>query len=164
MRESSSWQDILRSNHWGDSFLTGDDFAAFIEAETAINTEILRALGFEPAGGYAAVGPWVFPWIIGVLSAISALGLVATRGRGAAKEAMQWRPLAGTAILLAAYFLLIEPAGYFMATAAFFVAQARLLGSRSWRRDLLLGVALAASIYGVFTFLLQKTLPAGVFG
>ena len=164
MRESQAWQDILRSNHWDDSLLAGAELEKFIEEETATNTVILRAIGFEPDGGYAAVGPWVFPWMIGILLVVSSVGLFLTRTSGVSADLSQWQTLAGTALLLAGYFVLFEPVGYFLSTAAFITGEARLLGSRRWGRDLIVSLVLVGVIYAAFNGVLNKGLPAGIFG
>ena len=45
MRESSAWQDILVSNDWQDSFLTGEEFEEFLDEEARTVEVILRAIG-----------------------------------------------------------------------------------------------------------------------
>ena len=45
MHDSAEWQDALETNGWDDTFLTGDEFAAFIEEERQVTTTVLRDLG-----------------------------------------------------------------------------------------------------------------------
>ena len=45
MRESSTWQDIVRANDWEDSFLAGPAFEQFLSEEVATIDHILRAIG-----------------------------------------------------------------------------------------------------------------------
>ena len=45
MHESTEWQDALATNGWDDTFMTGDDFAAFIDEERTVTTTVLRDLG-----------------------------------------------------------------------------------------------------------------------
>ena len=45
MRESSAWQNILRTNDWQDSFLTGEEFEEFLDEEARRADVILRAIG-----------------------------------------------------------------------------------------------------------------------
>lgn len=63
---------------------------------------------------------------------------------------------------LAAYALLLVPAGYWQATTLFFVAVARVLGSRRLVRDVLAGLVLALATYFLFDRLLGITLPPGL--
>jgi putative tricarboxylic transport membrane protein len=63
---------------------------------------------------------------------------------------------------LVAYLLLLEPLGYVVATTAFFPPVARLLGSRSPLRDVVIGLGLALILYILFTQFLGVDLPAGV--
>ncbi|MDW5330195.1 tripartite tricarboxylate transporter TctB family protein [Plantactinospora sp. KLBMP9567] len=76
--------------------------------------------------------------------------------------AVRWLPpvLLGAALL--GYVLLLGPAGFVLASALFFVACARILGSRHWLRDVVVGVPLAVGVYYGFTRGLDITLPAGV--
>ena len=45
MRESAEWQEILRANHWEDSFLAGEAFGDFLRDEAVTVDETLRAIG-----------------------------------------------------------------------------------------------------------------------
>ncbi len=45
MHDSAEWQDALETNGWDDTFLTGDEFAAFIDEEREVTTTVLRDLG-----------------------------------------------------------------------------------------------------------------------
>ena len=137
----------------------------------------------EPEGGYAAVGPRVFPIVIGCTLVAVALWLalrgsktgasatprapaaptVSAAGALAAPDA-DWRTAAPSALLFLGYIVLLEPLGYLPATTAFIALESRLLGSRRWRRDLLAALAVAASVYTLFSLLLGLRLPAGFLG
>ena len=132
----------------------------------------------EPEGEYAAVGPRAFPVVIGLALAACAvwLGLrqgaaadrawsAADRGVPAGKGAStDWRAAAPAAVAFLAYIALLAPVGYVLATAVFIPLEARLLGSRSWRRDLIAGLVVTAFIYAVLGLLLGLRLPPGVLG
>ena len=136
----------------------------------------------EPEGGYAAVGPRVFPIAIGVAlvavalwTALRAHGAGAAPSSGAAKApaapasdaappAADWRAAAPSALLFLAYIALLEPLGYLLATTAFIALEARLLGSRRWGRDVLAALAVAVSVYALFSLLLGLRLPGGLLG
>ncbi len=63
---------------------------------------------------------------------------------------------------LIAYLLVLEPVGFALASAAFFIAAARILGSRHLLRDTVVGILLAFGVYFAFTTLLDVRLPPGV--
>ena len=46
MRDSSAWQAVLERRGWDGLDTTGDDFAAFLDAQEAELREIMEALGF----------------------------------------------------------------------------------------------------------------------
>ena len=142
----------------------------------------------EPEGGYAAVGPRVFP--IGIGTALAALGLwMALRANrtgaaatadarpasaggsgdtsapaGSPAPAADWRAAAPSALLFLAYAVLLEPAGYLPATTVFIALASRLLGSRRPGRDLLAAFVVTVSVYALFSLLLGLRLPAGFLG
>lgn len=66
------------------------------------------------------------------------------------------------AVLLVAYVLLLEHAGFVLSTAVFYLAASRVLGSRKWIRDIIVAVVLALGVYLAFTRLLDIVLPEGV--
>jgi putative tricarboxylic transport membrane protein len=45
MHDSKSWQDNLKKQDWTDAFLTGDQFASFLEEEDQRVTKVLRDIG-----------------------------------------------------------------------------------------------------------------------
>jgi putative tricarboxylic transport membrane protein len=81
-----------------------------------------------------------------------------------ARVRWNWRTPAGLTAALVGYSLAVEHsgAGYVLATAAFFVVAAWLLGSRRVGRDLVVGVTVPIVIYLGFTRLLDIPLPQGV--
>ena len=121
--------------------------------------------------GYAAVGPKVFPIIVGLGLLGSGLALLAAGGAARATTAdeagdeaalpVDWRTLGGLAGLLAAYVLLFQPLGFLLTSALFLPAGAWVLGNRAHGRAVLAGVLLSVTVYLVFTRLLGLELPAG---
>ena len=125
--------------------------------------------------GYAAVGPRVFPIIVGLglLGSGAALLVAAFRGRAGGDETpaaddaappaipADWPTLGGMAALLAAYVLLFQPLGFILTSIAFLVAGAWALGSRSPVRDVVAAVLVSLVTYVVFTRLLGLELPGG---
>jgi putative tricarboxylic transport membrane protein len=57
--------------------------------------------------------------------------------------------------------VLLEPAGFIVASSILFVCTARGFGSRRWARDAFLGLALSTGAYFLFTRALSLSLPAG---
>jgi putative tricarboxylic transport membrane protein len=137
-----------------------------------------QALMLREGPGYAAVGPRVFPVVVGLglllsglaisvsaawaLRRLGAAGTMAAPIEGEAAEPTDWRTLLAAAVALAAYVALFLPLGFVLASTAFLVASARILGSRSPLRDLASGLGLSIVAYLVFTRLLGLELPAGL--
>jgi putative tricarboxylic transport membrane protein len=123
-------------------------------------------------GGYSTSGPRFVPLLVAIgLIALSALYLartfirpdVALAERAAQEDAAtHWATPGLIMAALLAYAFLLEPIGYPLATAAVFVAIARLLGSRSIVRDVLVGLVLGFGLYTAFTQYLGVSLPAGL--
>jgi putative tricarboxylic transport membrane protein len=121
-----------------------------------------QALQFREGPGFAVVGPRVFPAIVGIGLTISGLALAILPGpRAEAETPTDWRTLLLMAAALAVYVALYLPLGFPIASVAFFVAGAWILGSRAPVRDLVSGVLLVGVVYLVFTQLLTIDLPAG---
>ena len=137
----------------------------------------------EPQAEYSAVGPRAFPVAIGFALAACAIwigfrrsaggdaastacdpdGLAGERVPAHEGDSADWRAAAPAAAAFLAYLALLAPVGYLLATAVFIPLEARLLGSRSWRRDVIAGLAVTAAIHAVLGLLLGLRLPAGVF-
>ncbi|MEU6781052.1 tripartite tricarboxylate transporter TctB family protein [Nonomuraea angiospora] len=137
---------------------------------------LAQAFAIPQGEGYQAVGPRAFPLLVGVgLAVVSVIGVVqafrpgtrepgpaTTEVGGEAEEKPHWPSVLLLIGSLAGYALLLVPAGYWQATTAFFVAVARVLGSRRLVRDVLVGLALALATYFLFDRLLGISLPPGL--
>lgn len=122
---------------------------------------------------YAKVGPRVIPYIIGV--GLVALGLwLATealtgRTAGPSEESedvdptlpTDWPTVGILAAALVAYLLLIERAGFIVASVLLFFGAAFAMGSRRYPRDAAIAVVLAVAVFYVFTEGLNLRLPEG---
>ena len=125
-----------------------------------------------PGEGFDPQGPRFFPlcvvlaWLL--LSAIylaTHIGKIIRTGKGeAAEKFARMVPAAILVIALIVYALVLDSVGYLIATALFFVAAARVLGSRNWARDITVGVLLSAVVYFSFTQALGVRLPEGILG
>ena len=83
--------------------------------------------------------------------------------RSAEEDAVtHWATPALLVVAMVAYALLMEPLGYILSTALFFLPVARLLGSRSLVRDVIVGLVLAVGLFTAFTQYLGVSLPAGL--
>ncbi|GGM49973.1 tripartite tricarboxylate transporter TctB family protein [Dactylosporangium sucinum] len=122
--------------------------------------------------GVTLGGPTLAPIIVtGLWVAVAAaylLGQVRRRTRATEGTTTNWRTpfVLLAAIVGYAVVLKYTVVGYVLSTAAFVLLCAQLLGTRPLRevivRDLVTAIALALTIYLVFTRLLGIALPAGV--
>jgi putative tricarboxylic transport membrane protein len=123
---------------------------------------------------YATVGPRTIPFIVGaglVLTglwlAVEALTGRTTVGTSESEDAdptlpTDWRTVGLLGLVLIAYLLLIERAGFVIASTVLFVGAASAMGSRRYVRDSVIGVLLALALYLQFSRGLGLNLPAGV--
>jgi putative tricarboxylic transport membrane protein len=123
---------------------------------------------------YSKVGPRVIPYIVGagliivgVWLAYEALTGRASSDANESEDAdptlpTDWRTVGLLALALLAYLVLIERAGFIIASAALFVMAAFAMGSRRLARDIALGVILATVLFVVFNRGLGLSLPAGI--
>ncbi len=131
------------------------------------------AFAISVAQSYSRVGPRFFPFLVaaGLLLCGLLLLIQALRGRAAPPEEGEdidpdappdLRAVGTIAAALFVYVLILEVAGFVVASALLFWGVAVAFGSRSWLRDPLVGLALALTVYLAFTRLLGLRLPAGV--
>jgi len=126
---------------------------------------------------YARVGPRAIPYIVGAGLVVVGCWLLfeALTGRGTAAPAgdsedvdpslpTDWRTVGLLTLALAAYLVLIEPAGFVVASTLLFAGAAFAMGSRRPLRDVAIGLVVAVALYLGFTRGLDLNLPAGVLG
>lgn len=123
------------------------------------------------AAGYAQVGPGVMPRVVGlgllVLGALLAWQAL-TGGYRDFDEAAQrslrtdWLAFALVSGGLLVYGLLVERAGFVIASAILYAMVARAFFSPRWLVNLAIGFVLAACIYLLFDKGLGLSLPPGV--
>jgi putative tricarboxylic transport membrane protein len=123
---------------------------------------------------YSKVGPRVIPYIVGGGLIVVGIWLAveALTGRVASVSTesedvdptlpTDWRTVGLLALALIAYLLLIERAGFVIASAVLFAGAAFAMGSRRFARDIVIGVLLAVVLYLGFTRGLGLRLPAGL--
>jgi len=129
------------------------------------------AWSLPAGGGYAQVGPGVVPRIVGgVLLLLGAMLLreALTGGyRGVDEEAevhlpMDWWAFGWVTAGIIVYGVLVERAGFLIASTILFVAVARGFSSRRWLSNAAIGLAIATFIFAVFNYGLGLQLPPGV--
>ncbi len=114
-----------------------------------------------PDGQYSALGPELFPILIGVGLLSGTLWIATT---GAKTTSVNWRGVGAAAVTFLAYLALLPVVGFLPATVPFVTLEARVLGSHHWRRDLVVAVLLAAAVHGLLTYVLGVRLPRGLLG
>jgi putative tricarboxylic transport membrane protein len=123
-----------------------------------------------PGEGIETDGPRFLPLVALVVWTALSLGYLGQqvvafvrRSPGLPSEPFERMPMVALMVaLLVGYGLVLNPVGYLVSTSVFFVATARVLGSRHLTRDTVVGVLLTVGVYFVFTQALGVRLPAGV--
>lgn len=138
-------------------------------ALVVLGVVMVREAFTVPVGADLISGPRLFPVVITVVFlALAACYLVQELvkvGRSLTTHGERlgdWQRVAAMTGLLLAYGLVLEPVGYILSTFVLFLGGCWLLGSRAWRRDVIVGVGLSLGIYLLFTQLLAVRLPPGV--
>ena len=126
--------------------------------------------------GYSGVGPNFFPWLIACVLSVCGIGMVwqAQRGGWAHRDEPEgavlgdWRAFAWVSAGILLNALLITTIGFILsctlcfvlAVRGFHTSQGRVDRSiKSWLRDALIGLAIAAPVYWMFGKLLAINLP-----
>jgi putative tricarboxylic transport membrane protein len=135
---------------------------------------LIETQDIRVAKAYSKVGPRVIPTIVGwgaiVIGAWYAIDVL--RGNTAAPSddaedadptlPADWGTLAGLATALVLYALLMKTAGYVVASTIMFWVAAWSMGSRSYLRDALIGLAVSVASYYAFKEGLNIRLPQGI--
>jgi putative tricarboxylic transport membrane protein len=122
-----------------------------------------------PGGpGYSGVGPKWFPWLVAAGLLLVGAGLLYEARAGAVAHPagfdLDLPPALTVTAGLVLQMVLMEPAGFVIATTFLFVAVAHALGSRRFAFNAAVGLVLCLFTYFVFTRGLGLILPAGVLG
>ena len=163
MAASPEWKAAMERSGWADIYMEGDRFARFITDETRRVAPIVASAG-------RARGPDWFELVVlsGFALALVAVGLGHANRRSASpplelRSDSNTGALATLALALVADAVLINAAGFVIASAAMFVLTARAFGSRRAGRDAVIGLVLAAAVHLGFTRGLGVSLPTGIF-
>jgi len=168
-RNSSTWQDIVKRNNWQDSFLTGDDFAQFILDDNEQTQHIVALGGLGSGGeGYAYIGPFFFPLIAGGGLLICSLFLLGTyiknrqlspRVSNKNEPSTNLHKFYLASITIALYLVGLAYLGFIFVTPIFIPVTSKILGSKSIKRDIIIGLILTALITIIFENFLNVIVP-----
>jgi len=171
MVASSQWRETMAKYRWSDRYLAGPAFARFMATEEARVQGILARLGSgETASSSGPVGRYPLFVLVGVVvsAAFSAGGMIRSRARAARMGAAEhgagagWRGAALVATAAGVDLLLLDRAGFVIASTALFWVTARAFDDAHPVRDAVCAAAMSVGAYVVFARLLQLSLPAGV--
>lgn len=131
---------------------------------------VVETMAVPDVVGYSRIGPRAYPWAISL--ALTAVGVwlvrdawIGRRNRGDdPPEAADFDrgAFAFISLGLVLHMLLIERAGFVVASVALFVCVARAFGDRRLALGVALGLALAVAVYVGFDRGLGLNLPAGI--
>ncbi len=148
--------------------------AAFVVALGIVIVWQTRDIRISPMN--AKIGPRIIPYIVGsglvfvgVWYAVDVWrGSVTTGGGGDDAEdvdadaSTDWWTVVWIVAALLAYLVLIERAGFIVASSVLFFVAAMGMGSRRFARDAVVAVMLSIAVYLLFTRGLSLRLPDGV--
>jgi len=153
------------------------DFGEMLLALVAVVFGILivwQATLIRLTPAYSKVGPRVIPYIVGVGLVVAGVWLEyealtghASAGTAESEDAdptlpTDWRTVGLLALALLAYLVLIERAGFIIASVVLFVMGAFAMGSRRLARDIAIGIVMSTALYLVFSRGLGLSLPPGI--
>lgn len=130
----------------------------------AVGLVAIAAALTTPDPGFGVVGPAVLPTSLGVLVLVSAVWLARdalTAREIRVLEPLDRRTLAWSLLATGSYFAIFVPLGFLLSGTAYLVVEARILGSRSLVRDLVVSAAFVAGLYLLFVGALSVQLPRG---
>ena len=167
MVASAEWRDVLERYRWNDRYLAGPAFARFVADEEARVQAILQKLGTTrgEAVTLSNAGPYPRVVLAGlVLSMIAALAGAwrSSRRRTNAASQAEWRAVALITFAIVIDLMLIESAGFVIASAILCWLTARAFDGGHPLRDALFAVIVWVGAYVLFARLLELPLPQGV--
>ena len=166
MVQSAAWRDTLARYRWNDRHLDGDAFADFTASEEARVRAILTKLGTgnPTASSWRTIGVYPLLILISFVGIALALGVSAVKSGGLTAEpaGAGWKALLIIGAGIALDLLLLERAGFIVASSVLFWLTARAFDRTHPARDGLFAVVLSVAVYVLFVRVLQVPLPAGV--
>jgi putative tricarboxylic transport membrane protein len=138
-------------------------FVLVLGVFVAVETAMLRT-----GPGYSAIGPKLFPWLVAAGLLLVGVALLYEARAGTIAHPVGFDldlpPALAVTAGLVLQMVLMEPAGFVIASAVLFVAVAYAFGSRRLALNAAVGLILCAATYFAFTRGLGLVLPAGVLG
>jgi putative tricarboxylic transport membrane protein len=166
MVQSPVWRDALVRYRWSDRYLAGDAFARFTDSEEARVRDILRKLGTGGAttATLSSAGPYPMLVLAGLALTALAAAVAAFRAHAPAADSVRagWKAIALIAAGIVIDVVLLERAGFVIASAALFWLTARAFDPEHPARDAAFALGVSIGAYLLFARALQLTLPAGV--
>ncbi|BDA82888.1 C4-dicarboxylate ABC transporter [Aureimonas sp. SA4125] len=128
-----------------------------LAALVAVNTAGLSG------GAYTRVGPEAFPYAMAIaLAGLSLWTIIeALRGDFPERDHDEVAPIIWIVGGLAAQLLLLESAGFSIATGILFGATARAFGRGPLWMTVPIGILVSLAVWALFTLVLKLSLPAG---
>jgi putative tricarboxylic transport membrane protein len=167
MVRSAEWREALQRYRWIDRYLTGDEFNQFARAEDQLVRAILTKLGLGPDQATSTTSN-LYPLLVlaGLLFFAFVAVLETVRARKASlslspRKDPGWGPAALIAAGMALDLVLMEQAGFVLASTVLFWLTAQAFDRQHPGRDAVFALALSAGAYLLFVRMLNVTLPAG---
>jgi putative tricarboxylic transport membrane protein len=173
LAKSDAWRATMTRYRWNDRYLAGTEFARFSASEEARIEGLLARLGTGQsanARSIADVGRYPL-FVIGglvITALLSARGFVRDWRHASAAapgnvHSGGWRALALVAAAALIDLVLLDSAGFVLASTVLFWLTARAFDATHPARDLAIALALSSGAYVLFVRLLQLSLPPGPF-
>lgn len=141
------------------------DWAAVIIGVGLGALALVVALNTSGLGGgaYSRVGPAAFPYAMAIaLAGLSLWTIIAAlRGSFPERDHDESAPIVWIVGGLAAQMLLLDSAGFSIATGILFAATARAFGRGPLWKTIPLGIVISLAVWALFTLVLKLSLPAG---
>lgn len=116
-----------------------------------------------PVGTFDTPGPGFFPRIVGLLLALSSIGIFFRRGEAEPDPTFSLREVAGCALILIVTAMLFKLLGALVSLGLMVFAMTALLGRASWWKAAAFGLGMSLFTWLVFMKLLGVQLPGGPF-
>jgi putative tricarboxylic transport membrane protein len=167
MVASPEWKEMLAKYRWNDRYLAGPEFARFVDSEEARVQAILRKLGTGRGGALTLTSSGPYPLLVIAGLALAAFASASGAWRSARRRprptaSPAWRAIATIAAAIVLDVLLVERAGFVIASTALFWITARAFDARHPARDALFALGVSIGAYVLFAGLLEVPLPPGV--
>jgi putative tricarboxylic transport membrane protein len=168
---STAWRETLKRFRWNDRYLAGEAFARFVSEEEARVVSILGKLGTGNAAPASGVGPYPLVVLTGLALASVAVAFTSLRARadsssrrarGSPSSRIKGAAIGHIGLAMALCLLLLDRAGFVLASIPLFWLTARAFDATRPARDAVVAVVVSMGAYLLFVRFLQLSLPAGL--